>query len=168
MDWIRALLSASTQVCSPIRALCNSPCVTSSSAGHNLDDEKGGGNSAPSLFSARQRDRGSGIACLFQRRVAHAEARSYMLGEQLNRGTVGDRIGLCQIFHGFDQAALAIYVAGIRSAFSSFATELRDYWNSKNFGHRKFTRPLLSAAFKNSVYLPAPQFSALILAIFGF
>jgi hypothetical protein len=63
-----------------------------------------------------------------------------MLGKQLNSGAVGDRIGLCQIFHGFDQAALAIYVAGIRSAFSSFATELRDYWNGKNFGHRKFTR----------------------------
>jgi hypothetical protein len=90
-----------------------------------------------------------------------------MLGEQLNRGAVGDRIGLCQILHGFDQAALAVNVAGIRSAFSSFATELRDYWNGKNFGHRKFTRRL-SAAFKNSVYLPAPHFSALILAIFGF
>jgi hypothetical protein len=96
---------------------------------------------------------------LLQRRVAHAEARPYMLGEQLNRGAVGDRIGLCQILHGFDQAALAVNVAGIRSAFSSFATELRDYWNGKNFGHRKFTRPLLSAASKFSISTRSAIFS---------
>src|SRR5207302_2897536 len=84
-----------------------------------------GGNSAPFLFSIRWKhwDRESGPASLLQRRVAHAEARPYMLGEQLNRGAVGDRIGLCQILHGLDQAALAVNIAGIRSAFSSFATE---------------------------------------------
>jgi hypothetical protein len=81
-----------------------------------------------------------------------------MLGEQFNRGAVGDRIGLCQILHGFDQAALAVNVAGVRSAFSSFATEIRDYWNGKNFGHRKFTRPLLSAALKIQYIYPLRNF----------
>jgi hypothetical protein len=81
-----------------------------------------------------------------------------MLGEQLNRGTVGDRIGLCQILHGFDQAALAVNVAGIRSAFSSFATEIRDYWNGKNFGHRKFTRRFCPLPSKIQYIYPLRNF----------
>jgi hypothetical protein len=81
-----------------------------------------------------------------------------MLGEQLNSGAVGDRIGLCQILHGFDQAALAVNVAGIRSAFSSFATEIRDYWNGKNFGHRKFTRRFCPLPLKIQYIYPLRNF----------
>jgi hypothetical protein len=103
-------------------------------------------------------ENGGRVPPLLQRRVAHAEARSYMLGEQLNSGAVGDRIGLCQILHGFDQAALAVNVAGIRSAFSSFATELRDYWNGKNFGHRKFTRRFCPLPSKIQYIYPLRNF----------
>src|SRR5437660_11678977 len=117
MVWIKARRSASIPVCSPTRALCNSPCVTSSSANViALQQWHRGGNSAPFLFSIRWKhwDREYGPASLLQSRVAHAEARPYMLVEQLNRGAVGHRVGLCQIFLGLYHEGLAVHVRGIR------------------------------------------------------
>ena len=61
-----------------------------------------------------------------------------MLGNQLDRGTIGDRVGLSQIFHGFDQQALPIHIPRIGSAFSfGTATQLGGNRNSENLSHEE-------------------------------
>jgi hypothetical protein len=46
-------------------------------------------------------------------RIAHAEARAYVLGEQFDGGAIGNFIFLKQIFHGLDQQALAFHIARV-------------------------------------------------------
>src|ERR1700691_2453640 len=58
---------------------------------------------------------------LTERRVGHAETGAHVLGQQRNRRAVGDRIGLGEIFHGFDQQTLAVYVSRIGSSLPSSA-----------------------------------------------
>jgi hypothetical protein len=72
---------------------------------------------------------------LAQRRVGHTEARTHVLGEQFDRILIRDRIGLRQVFHGFDQQALAIDVAGIGGMLTPSAGNLRRDGDRKNLGH---------------------------------
>jgi hypothetical protein len=83
-----------------------------------------------------------------------------MLGNQLDRGAVADRVGLGQILHRFDQSALTIHVPGIRGSFSAFAAYAGDNWNGKDFGHEKFTH-----RWWKPVYLPIREFPPLIFLV---
>jgi hypothetical protein len=70
-----------------------------------------------------------------QGRVAHAEAGAHVFGQQFDGGTIGNRVRLCQILHGFHQKTLAIYVARVLSTFTFFAAKIWRDRNSKNFSH---------------------------------
>jgi hypothetical protein len=73
---------------------------------------------------------------LAQGRIAHAEARPHVLGEQSNRMTVSDRIHTRQIAHGLNQDALSVHISRIRGPLPWFlAAEIGHNWDSKNFGH---------------------------------
>jgi hypothetical protein len=72
---------------------------------------------------------------LAQRRIRHAEARPHVLGKEFDRAAVRDRIRLGQIPHGFDQQALTVDVAGIRSALASLSVHLRWNRDREHFGH---------------------------------
>src|SRR5579864_2197313 len=56
---------------------------------------------------------GSLLCASPQRRVAHAKARADMFGNEFDRWTVLQRIGLRQILHGVDEQALPIHVTRI-------------------------------------------------------
>jgi len=82
-----------------------------------------------------------------QRRITHAETGAHMFGEQLDGRAIGDRIGLRQIFHGFDQSLLSVNVTWIAGPFSFPATDIGHHWNGKNFGHEKFTLRLIELQY---------------------
>src|SRR5437660_2211931 len=84
---------------------------------------------------SESQDYGGSDYLLRQRRVAHPEAGADVLGDQLNGGTVGERVGLGQILHGLDQQALAFYIARVGSAFASFPVDVGWNRDSKNLGH---------------------------------
>ena len=70
-----------------------------------------------------------------QRRIRHAEARPHVLGKQFDGAAVRDWIGLGQIPHGFDQQALTVDIAGIRSALTSLSVHLGWNRDREDFGH---------------------------------
>jgi hypothetical protein len=58
-----------------------------------------------------------------------------VLGEQFDGSAIGDRVGLGEIPHGFDQGLLAIHVAGVGAALALFAGEIGRNGDRKNFCH---------------------------------
>jgi hypothetical protein len=58
-----------------------------------------------------------------------------MLGKQFDGSAVRDGIGLREVFHGFHQQALAVYVSRISRAFSAFAPYFGGNRDRKNLGH---------------------------------
>jgi hypothetical protein len=70
-----------------------------------------------------------------QGRICHAEARPHVLGKQFDGAAVRDWIGLGQIPHGFDQQALTVDIAGIRSALTSLSVHLGWNRDREDFGH---------------------------------
>ena len=68
-------------------------------------------------------------------RVGHAETGAYVLGEQFDRRSIANWIGLRQILHGFDQQALPIHIPRVRIALAA----ARYFWrhrNGKDFRHQ--------------------------------
>jgi len=60
-----------------------------------------------------------------------------VFGEKFNRAAVGDRIGLRQVLHGFNQQTLAIDVTGIGGSLASPSSYPGDNWNREYLGHEK-------------------------------
>ncbi len=75
-------------------------------------------------------------------------------------------IGLSQILHGFYQQALAVHVAGIGSALTTFASNLGRNRDRKNFGHAIGVSGLDSDDYAQQYTAPLRVFQPLSLAYY--
>jgi len=75
-------------------------------------------------------------------RIGHTETRTYVFGEKFDGRPIGNRIGLRQILHSFDQQALPIHIARIGVTLASARNFRRDR-NRENFSHSYLQRVLV-------------------------
>jgi len=71
-----------------------------------------------------------------------------VLGKQLHRLPIGDRIGLRQVLHGLDQQALTVYVPLIGLALTSSPSNFGSNRNRENLSHENRTLELKMLFFK--------------------
>ena len=112
---------------------------------------------------------------LSERRITHAEAGAHVFGDQLDGLPIRHRVGLRQVSHCFDQQALAVYIARIRSALAPLASYSRRNRNGKNFGHdpciARWTLPCQNSQRKvalSGVYPPCSAIFSLNIRRLGY
>jgi hypothetical protein len=83
-----------------------------------------------------------------------------VLGQEFDGAAVRDGIRLGQIPHGFDQQALTVDVAGIRSALASLSIHLGWNRDRENFSHEKQDARAVESSIVFAEELVHPQYNA--------